>query len=186
MALKQINPLWAVVAAAVIGISGAALLHHRMLSGRGTELAALESSVQRTTNANAQAEQLLRDLPELRQAVRRFAGQVPPDSDLSSLLASVDADPAADGAPEREIVTKPTIPGQPVARIPFSLQYRGSFRGTISLLHRLQDGDLLTRVERIVLERSSNEAQKALRVQVDFSTFARTSKELETWAQAEQ
>ncbi len=186
MALKQINPLWAVVVAAVIGVSAAALLHHRMLSSRDTELAAIDASIERTANANAQAEQLLGDVPELRQAARRFVAQVPPDSDLSSLLASVDADPAADGAPEREIVTKPTIAGQPVARIPFSLRYRGSFRGAISLLHRLQDGDLLTRVERIVLERSPNEGKKPLQVQVEFSTFARTSKELEKWAQVEQ
>jgi len=185
VALKKINPLWAVLAVAVIGISAAALLHHRMMSSRGAELAVVDAEIERTGQANARAEQSVRDLPELRQAVRRFANQVVPDSDLSPLIESLGADLAANGAPEREIVTKPTIPGYPVARIPFSLQYRGSFRGTISLLSRLQDGDLFTRVGRIVLEKGAGEGDKPLRVQVDFSTFARTSKELETWAQAE-
>lgn len=186
MAFKKINPLWGVAVVVVLSISAAAVLHHRMLSGRASELASIEAEVVRTVNANAQAEQSVSDLPELREDVRRFAKQVAPDAYLSTLLESVGADLADDGSPEREIVTKPTIPGQPVARIPFALQYRGTFRGTITLLQRLQDGELFTRVERITLERNGNKPRKPLRVHVDFSTFARTSKELETWAQAEQ
>jgi Tfp pilus assembly protein PilO len=186
MALRKINPLWAVLAAAVIGISAAALLHVRALSSRDEELAAISAQIERTAQANAQAEQIVREIPELRQAVRRFARQMPPDANLSLLIESVGENPATDGQPEREIVTKPTIAGALVARTPFSLRYRGSFRGTIAVLRRLQDGDLLTRVERIVLERAANEPRTPLRVQVDFSTFSRTSKELEKWAQAEQ
>ena len=187
MALKKIKPIWALTAAGILLMVGAAILHHRLLSGRAVELAGINEPINRTASANDAAERAVKDLPELRQSVRRFAAQVPPDSDLSGLLESVGTDPFVEGAPEREIVTKPTIPGQPVARIPFSLQYRGSFNGTVALLNRLHDGTLFTRVERLVLERApSAEGNKRLRVQVDFSTFARTSKELEAWAQAEQ
>ena len=191
MALKKINPVWAVAAAVVIGVAAAAVAHRQALGSRADELAAVEAEIERTVTANAIAEHGLRDLPGLRESVRRFARQVPPDADLSRLLGSVgveDGAAAPNGAPDREIVTKPTIPGQPVARIPFALQYRGSFRGTVSLLQRLHEGDLFTRVERIVLEKNTGEAtqqQQPLRVSIDFSTFARTSKELESWAQAE-
>ena len=186
MALKKIKPIWALTAAGILLMFGAGIVHHRLLSSRAVELSLINDEIHRMENANAAAERAVSDLPELRQSVRRFALQVPADSDISRLLESVGSDPSADGTPEREIVTKPTIPGQPVARIPFSLQYRGSFNGTVALLNRLHDGALFTRVERLVLERApSAEGNKRLRVQVDFSTFARTSKELEAWAQAE-
>ena len=186
VALNKVNPLWAILAAALIGISVAALLHYRALSSRDAELADIDAEIGRTAQANAQAEQLIRELPELRRAVRHFARQMPHDSDLSPLIESVGVDSTVDGSPEREIVTKPTIAGPLVARTTFSLRYRGSFPGTITFLRRLQEGELLTRVERIVLERSANESQRPLRAQVDFSTFSRSSKELERWAQAEQ
>ena len=187
MALKKIKPVWAFTAAGIVLLLGAAFAHHQLLSSRTVELAAINDQVRSLANANAEAERAVSDLPELRQLVRRFAMQVPPDSDLSPLLESVGSDLTPGAAPEREIVTKPTIAGQPVARVPFSLQYRGSFAGTVALLNRLHDGDLFTRVERIILERSASvERNKPLRVQVDFSTFTRTSKELEAWAQAEQ
>ncbi|HEV2294628.1 MAG TPA: type 4a pilus biogenesis protein PilO [Tepidisphaeraceae bacterium] len=186
MALKKIKPAWIAFAVAGVVITAAGLLHCQLLMSRGAALAVLKADVQRATQANVQAERAIRDLPELRQAVRRFARQVPSGADLGPLLESV-GDLAADGAPEREIVTKSTVPGHPVARIPFSLQYRGSFRGTITLLQRLQEGSLFTRVERIVIEKGPNsDSVKPLRVQVDFSTFARTAKELEAWAQADQ
>ena len=189
MALKKIKPVWALTAAAMALMLAAAWGHHRLLSSRTVELASINGEIRSLASANAEAERALSDLPELRQSVRRFAMQVPPDSDLSPLLESVGSDLTPGAAPEREIVTKPTVAGQPVARVPFSLQYRGSFAGTVALLNRLHDGDLFTRVERIVLERSasaSGEGNKPLRVLVDFSTFTRTSKELEAWAQAEQ
>jgi len=187
VALKKIKPVWALTAAAVVLLFGAVFAHHRLLSSRTVELASINDEIRSLASANAEAERAMSDLPELRQSVRRFAMQVPPDSDLSPLLESVGSDLTPGAAPEREIVTKPTVAGQPVARVPFSLQYRGSFAGTVALLNRLHDGDLFTRVERIVLERSaSTEGNKPLRVQVDFSTFTRTSKELEAWAQAEQ
>jgi hypothetical protein len=92
----------------------------------------------------------------------------------------------ADGVVEREVLTKPTVAGQPVARVPFSVQYRGSFNGTIAMLKRMQEGQRLTRIDRVLLERSGGGEDLApLRVEVDFSTFARTSQELESWATAE-
>ena len=193
VAFRKIKPVWIVFAVAGVVITAAGLVHCQVLMSRGGALAVLEAEIQRTAQANVQAEQAIGDLSELRQSVRRFAMQVPPDSDLGPLLESIGTDLAADGVANREIVTKPTIPGQPVARIPFSLQYRGSFRGTILLLNRLQEGNLFTRVQRIVVEKgsptekeSSTEGGKPLRVQIEFSTFARTAKELEAWANAEQ
>ena len=57
---------------------------------------------------------------------------------------------------------------------------------TLTLLRRLHDGPLLTQIERVSIESDSpGEGEKPLRVQVEFSTFARTSKELEAWSQAE-
>jgi hypothetical protein len=187
VALNKIKPLWALTAVGIVLMIGAAIAHHRLLSSRAVELLTINDEIHRTANDNAAAERALSDLPGLRESVRRFAKQVPPDSDLSPLLESVGSDLTPGAAPEREIVTKPTIPGQPVARIPFSLQYRGSFSGTVALLDRLHNGSLFTRVERIVMERGTGtEANHPLRVTVDFSTFARTSKELEAWAQVEQ
>ena len=187
MALKKIKPTWILTAIGIVLMFGAGIAHHRLLSSRAVELLSIKDEIHRTLNSNAAAERAVSDLPALRESVRRFAKQVPLDSDLSPLLESVGSDLAPGAAPEREIVTKATIPGTPVARIPFSLQYRGSFVGTVALLNRLQQGELFARVERIVLERTqSNEPNKPLRVQVDFSTFARTSKELEAWAQVEQ
>jgi hypothetical protein len=139
----------------------------------------------RAAEANGAESTASRELPGLRRAVARFARRVPPDPNLTSLLGSAGVDAGAPGVPEREIVSKPTVAGQPVARVPFLLQYRGSFASTITLLQRLQDGPLLTRVERVVMEAESTDVEKPLRVQVEFSTFARTSKELETWARAE-
>jgi hypothetical protein len=187
VALKKIKPVWIVFAVAGVVITAAGLVHLKVLSSRGNDLAALEADIHRTAQANIDAERLIRDLPELRAAARRFALEVPPEQ--GPLLESIGADLTADGAPEREIMTKPTVAGQPVARVPFSLQYRGTFAGTVSLLNRLQDGERLTRVERIVVERSATgdaNDRKTLRVQVDFSTFARTAKELEQWAQLPQ
>lgn len=198
MALKlKIKPAWIAFAIAFVVITAAGLLHVQLLTSRGAALAVLEADIDRVAQTNAQAEQAISDLPELRQAVQRFARQVPPDSDLSPLLESIGTDAAAHGMPlDREIATKPTIAGNPVARIPFSLQYRGSFRGTIALLKRLQEADLLTRVERIVVEKAATttaaatttttEGARPLKVQVEFSTFARTAKELEAWAHAPQ
>lgn len=186
VALRRIKPVWIVFAVAGVVITAAGLMHLQLLTSRGTALAFVEAEIRRAEQANVVAEQAIRDLPELRRAVHQFAKQVVPDSDLSHLLESVGTDPAGNGAPEREIVTKPTVQGQPVARVPFSLQYRGSFRGTIALLDRLHHGELFTRVERIVVEKGSSPAgDNSLRVQLDFSTFARTAKELETWAQSE-
>ena len=186
MALKKIKPTWALTAGGIVLMFAAAIGHHRLLSSRAVELSTINDEIRRTASANAEAERAVGELASLRAAVRQFAKQVPPDSDLSPLLESVGSDLTPGAAPEREIVTKATIPGQPVSRIPFSLQYRGSFTGTVALLKRLHGGELFTRVERIVLERSpSAEGQAPLKVQVDFSTFARTSKELEAWAHAE-
>ena len=186
MAFKKIKPVWIVFAVAGVVITAAGLVHLKVLSSRGNDLAALEADIHRTAQANIDAERLIRGLPELRQSARQFALKVPPEQ--GPLLESIGADLTADGAPEREIMTKPTIPGQPVARVPFSLQYRGTFGGTVGLLNRLQGGNRLTRVERIVVERTStgNPNDKTLRVQVDFSTFSRTAKELEQWAQSDQ
>jgi len=170
---------------AVVAIVGGAALHWRLVSTRKAALAALEADVRRADEANRAQSAAARDLPSLRKAVGRLARRVPPDPNLSSLLGSAGAEAGAPGVPEREIVSKPTIAGQPVARVPFVLQFRGSFASTVTLLKRLQDGPLLTRVERVVVENESTDGEKPLRVQVEFSTFARTSKELETWAQAE-
>ena len=186
MVLKQIKPLWAFAAAGIVLTCGAAVAHHQLLSSRAVELSTINEEIRRTASANAEAERAVSELASLRAAVRRFATQVPPDSDLSPLLESVGSDLTPGAAPEREIVTKATVHGQPVSRIPFSLQYRGSFTGTVALLKRLHGGELFTRVERIVMERApSAEGETPLKVQVDFSTFARTSKELEAWAHAE-
>lgn len=186
VALKRIKPVWIVFAVAGVVITAAGLMHLQLLTSRGKALAVIAAEIRRTEQANVSSEQAIRDLPELRQAVHRFAKQVAPDSDMSHLLESVGTDPAGKGTPEREIVTKPTVAGQPVSRVPFSLQYRGSFRGTIALLDRLHHGELFTRVERIVVEKGASPAgENSLRVQLDFSTFARSAKELEAWAHVE-
>lgn len=171
--------------AAVVAIAGGAALHWRLVSTRQAALTALEADVRQTAESNGAQSAGSGDLPALRKAVARLARRVPPDPNLTSLLGSAGADAGAPGVPEREIVSKPTVAGQPVARVPFVLQFRGSFASTITLLQRLQDGPLLTRVERVVMENESTDGDRPLRVQVEFSTFARTSKELETWAQAE-
>ena len=171
--------------AAVLTIVGGAAMHWRLVSTRRAALATLEADVRQAVDSNGAQSAASRGIPALRKAIARFARRVPPDPNLTSLLGSAGADAGAPGVPEREIVSKPTVAGQPVARVPFVLQFRGSFASTITLLRRLEDGPLLTRVERVVVENESTDGEKPLRVQVEFSTFARTSKELETWAQAE-
>lgn len=186
MARKKIPLTWVCAAAAILVVGAGAMVHWHLLSSRRAALAAAEAQVQAAADANAQAEQGLRELPTLRQSVREFARCVPPDPDISALLGSVGGDVASSAGPQREIVSKPTVPGQPLARVPFSLTYRGSFDGTVSLLQRLHNGELFARIERIVIDNdSAAEGQHVLRVHLDFSTFARTSKELETWARAE-
>ena len=186
VALKNINPVWAGLVAVAVAIGAGVLLHSRALASRNQDLAAVNAEVASAVQANARGEELLRELPELREAVRRFARQMPADANLSPLIESVGVDPSVEGAPEREITTQATVAGALVARTPFSLRYRGSFRGTIALLHKLQEGELFARIERIVLERGATDGQnRPLRVQVDFSTFARTSSELEKWAQVQ-
>jgi hypothetical protein len=188
MAANTNSPRARYAAAAVLALAliGGAVLHWRMLASRRADLAALEAEAARAADANGAESRATRDLPALRQAAARFARSVPPDPNLTSLLGSAGADAGQPGLPEREIVSRPTVAGQPVARVPFQLQYRGSFAGTLTLLQRLQDGPLLTRVERVVIENeSATDGDKPLRVQLEFSTFARTSKELAAWAQAE-
>lgn len=172
--------------ALVLAVLAGAVLHWQLASGRRAALATVEAEIRRAAEANAVAERAARDLPRLRAAVKQLAKRVPPDANLSGLLGAVGTDAGPPGLPEREIVSKPTIPGQPVARVPFALQYRGSFESAVTLLRRLEDGPLLTRVERVSVESESpTGGEKPLRVQVEFSTFARTSKELEAWSQAE-
>ena len=178
--------LYAAAAAVVLLVVIGAVVHWRMLASRQADLAAVEADARRAAEANGAESKAARDLPNLRSAAKSFARSVPTDPNLTSLLGSAGADAGQPGLPEREIVSRPTVIGQPVARVPFLLQYRGSFAGTLTLLQRLQDGPLLTRVERVVIENeSSTDGDKPLRVQLEFSTFARTSKELEAWAQAE-
>jgi Tfp pilus assembly protein PilO len=175
-----------VAGALVVAVITGVVVHWQMLSTRRAALAALEAEVSTAAEGNGTESVAARELPRLRHSLARFARRVPPDPNLTSLLGSAGTETAGDGVPEREIVSKPTVSGQPVARVPFVLQYRGSFASTVTLLHRLADGPLLTRVERVVMENeSATDGDKPLRVQVEFSTFARTSKELEAWAQAE-
>jgi Tfp pilus assembly protein PilO len=177
------------VAGVLVAAAVGAVVHWQVLSGRRAALAALEAEVRRAAETNGTQSTAARELPGLKKSVARLARRVPPDPNLTTLLGSAGTEAATDGVPEREIVSKPTVAGQPVARVPFVLQYRGSFASTVNLLRRLQDGPLLTRVERVVMESESatdgGGGDKPLRVQVEFSTFARTSKELEAWAQAE-
>ena len=172
-------------AGVVLAVLAGVVLHGYLVSSRKSALAAVEAEFDRLAEANVAGDRAVRDLPRLRSEVGRLARRVPPDTDLGPLLGSVGSD-ATGAAPEREIVSKPTVKGQPVARVPFQLQYRGSFASTLTLLRRLHDGPLLTQVERVVVESEpAGEGDKPLRVQVEFSTFARTSKELEAWSQAE-
>lgn len=177
----------ACVAGVFVAAAVGAVVHWQMLGARRAALAALEAEVRRAAEANGTQSTAARELPDLKKSVARLARRVPPDPNLTALLGSAGTEGAgADGVPEREIQSKPTVAGQPVARVPFVLQYRGSFASTVTLLRRLQDGPLLTRVERVVVENeSTTDGDKPLRVTVEFSTFARTSKELEAWAQAE-
>jgi Tfp pilus assembly protein PilO len=187
MAFKRTSLTAACVAAALVlpACAGAAM-HWHLLSSRRAAIAAVDAEARRVAQQNAATERAGRELPQLRATARRLARRVPPDPELGTLLGSVGTDASASGAPEREIVTRQTIPGQPVARVPFLLQYRGSFATTLTLLRRLQEVQQLTQVERLVIENeSTTDGDKPLRVQVEFSTFARTSKELEAWSQAE-
>jgi Tfp pilus assembly protein PilO len=171
--------------AALVALVAGAVRHWQALSTRRAALAALEAEVRQAADAGA-AQSAARELPVLQRSVARLARRVPRDPNLTTLIGSAGTETGADGVPEREIVSKPTVAGQPVARVPFVLQYRGSFASTVTLLRRLQDGPVLTRVERVVMENeSATDGDKPLRVVVEFSTFARTSKELEAWAQAE-
>jgi hypothetical protein len=171
---------------ALAAVVAGAVVHWQVLGTRRAALAALEAEVRQAADSGGAQSTAARDLPALRRSVARLARRVPPDPKLTTLIGSAGTEAGTDGVPEREIVSKPTVAGQPVARVPFVLQYRGSFASTVTLLRRLQDGPVLTRVERVVLENeSATDGDKPLRVQVEFSTFARTSKELEAWAQAE-
>ncbi|MDQ3441286.1 MAG: hypothetical protein M3478_13145, partial [Planctomycetota bacterium] len=73
MALKKIKPIWALTAAGILLMFGAAIVHHRLLSSRALELSMINDQISRTASANAAAERGVSDLPELRQSVRRFA-----------------------------------------------------------------------------------------------------------------
>jgi len=172
--------------AAVAAVVAGAVVHWQVLGTRRAALAALEAEVRQAADSGGAQSTAARELPGLQRSVARLARRVPPDPNLTTLIGSAGTEARPDGVPEREIVSKPTVAGQPVARVPFVLQYRGSFASTVTLLRRLQDGPVLTRVERVVMENeSATDGDKPLRVQVEFSTFARTSKELEAWAQAE-
>ena len=185
MALEKVKPLW-VVAAIVVVVAAGAYAHWQALGSRREQLAVIEMDLRAVEQTNAALEGATAQLRELRRDVESFARAVPPNSDLGPLMEAMGEALNSDGVVEREVLTKPTVAGQPVARVPFSLQYRGSFNGTIALLKRMQEGQRLTRVDRVLMERSgTGESDTPLRVEIEFSTFSRTSQELETWANAE-
>lgn len=186
MVFEKSRPIWFAAAAAVVVVAVAATAHWRMLSARGAQVAEVEASLRTAEEANAALEQATMQLPQLRRDVEVFAKAVPPNADLGPLMEAMGEALTQDGVNEREVLTRPTVAGQPVARVPFSVQYRGSFQGTIALLRRMQEGRRLTRVDRVVMERTSaDQPVSPLRVEIEFSTFSRTSQELESWANAE-
>lgn len=185
MVLEKVKPSWFVIAVAVLVAAGA-VAHWKVVDGRRAELAAVEVRLHDAEQANGALDHLTAQLPQLRRDVETFAKAVPPNADLGPLMEAMGDALNSDGVAEREVLTKPTVAGQPVARVPFSLQYRGSFNGTVALLKRMQEGHRLTRVDRVLMERTSaGDVMTPLRVEIEFSTFSRTTQELESWANAE-
>jgi len=185
VALEKIKPVWLLAAVAVLVACGAAA-HWKAVGARRAAVDAVEADLRAAVQANSAMARATAQLPLLRRDVAAFVKQVPGNADLGPLMEAVGEALNADGVVEREVLTRPTVAGQPVARVPFSVQYRGSFDGTIALLKRMQEGPRLTRIDRVLMERSGGSDEHApLRVEVEFSTFARTSQELESWATAE-
>ena len=185
MVLEKLKLSWIMAAVAVL-VAGGAVLHYKVLADLRVEVAAVEAQLRDAEQTTVALQALTAQLPQLRHQVTDFAKAVPPTADLGPLMEAMGDALNSDGVAEREVLTKPTVAGQPVARIPFSLQYRGSFNGTVALLKRMHEGQRLIHVDRVVMERTgAGENLTPLRVEIEFSTFSRTTQELESWANAQ-
>jgi Tfp pilus assembly protein PilO len=158
--------------------------HVRALSSHRATLAALQEEAQRLSAQNA-ATNIDDDRDELRRQTRQFTDEVPLSSDLSSMLERLGQELDQGVALEREISTRPVVEGKDLAQIPVVVKFRGSFDQAFAVLRHIESSPRMTRLDRMLLEQPAGEGDRALKVEVEFSTFARVGKEAASWAAAE-
>jgi hypothetical protein len=101
------------------------------------------------------------------------------------LLSEVGRELAGGGASDREILTFPTVSGSPLNRVPVPLRFKGSTVSAMALLRQIENYDRLTRIDRIVMEKSDPASQGPISTAVEFSLFSRASQEALSWTSGE-
>jgi hypothetical protein len=121
----------------------------------------------------------------LRAEYKRFCDRVPFQPDIGQMLEEVGRDVVGSTAAEREILTKPTVPGFPLNRAPVLLKFKGSAEQAFALIRKIEGDGRLTRIDRVLLEQAAPGTDKPLTVLVEFSVFSRASEEALTWSSEE-
>jgi Tfp pilus assembly protein PilO len=184
MDLRGTQRTFVIVITAALAVVGAGLVHYRAVSGLGNDLDRLERELS-SMQAMEGTERATAGLSELRHAAAQFVNMVPDSTDLSGMLEELGRELDQGEALDREVATRPTIGGLDLSRIPVAIHFRGSFGQAFAVLKHVESSRRLTRLDRMLLERPPGDVQRPLKVEIEFSTFARTGKEAAAWAAAE-
>jgi Tfp pilus assembly protein PilO len=149
------------------------------------ELAQIEGTLVKLKADSAAYRRTAEEVTLLRGDLKRFAEQVPYQPDLGQLLSEVGRELAGGGASEREILTFPTVSGSPLNRVPVSLRFKGSTASAMALLRQIENYSRLTRIDRIVLEKTDPTSTGPISTAVEFSLFSRASQEALSWTSGE-
>jgi Tfp pilus assembly protein PilO len=179
----------AIVAVACLLVSAglgvlAADQYRRGMDRRG-ELDTSQARLAKLQEESAAYRRTAEQVTALRSQLKRFAEQVPYQPDLGLLLSEIGKELAGGAASEREILTFPTVAGSPLNRVPVSLRFKGTTASAVALLRQIENYNRLTRIDRIVLEKSDPTAKGLISTAVEFSLFSRASQEALSWTSAE-
>ena len=187
-ALKLRGGRWgapAVLAAAAAAVLAGAWTHYALVSTRKARLQAVQAKVADARAINVHSARRPAEVARAREELKHVAHRVPRDSEVGGLLQHIGAALNECNMADREVITQPTVPGRPFSRIPLSLRLRGSFHDVFKLVGRIEQAGRAARVDRLVLETSSDHRSGPLRVEIDLSTYSRHPQEAAAWAALE-
>ena len=174
----------ALAAAAAVVIVGA-WVHYALLSAKKARLHVLQTKVADVRAINVVSARLPDEVAYARQELKHVALRVPADAEVGGLLQHIGAALNECNMADREVITRPTVAGRPFSRIPLSLRLRGSFHDMFKLLGRIEQAGRAARIDRLVVETSSEQRDGPLRVEIDLSTYSRHPQEAAAWAALE-
>lgn len=154
-------------AALAVGIGAAWFSHHRLEAKTQAlhELHGEVSKLHETVNRGRAHAAAAAPVAE-RTVLKDQAGLGDLLEDLSGQLAGLQLG-------DRSIQTMPAINTKHWQRFPMALSCKGEFTPALQFVHRLEESELLIRVDRLAFNRDPRDPQSPLSLQLSLSAYAR-------------